>query len=106
MQYIGSKENCIPHMFDDSDKILEQNLSFLVGDDGSSDVAEYVRAASLDGIQVTTGAMWNGVKGRHLTVQQTNSLLLIEEVLDDFILSFGVIEVDKETPMDQPCSVL
>ena len=51
------------YVFDDSDKILEENLSLLVGNDGSSDVTEYVRAASLDSIQVATEIkMQDGVK--------------------------------------------
>lgn len=33
-------------------------------------------------------------------------LLLIEEDLDDFVLSLGMIEVDEQTPVNEPCPVL
>ena len=41
--------------FDDSDEVLENGLSSLVGDDCCSYVAEDVRTAGVDGIQVAGG---------------------------------------------------
>ena len=34
------------------------------------------------------------------------SLWLVEEGSDDFVLALGVVEVDKQAPMNQPCSLL
>ena len=42
-------------MLDYSNEVLEQGLPLLVGDDRSCQVAENVRAASLNGIQVAGG---------------------------------------------------
>ena len=39
-------------MFDDPNEIFEQGLPPLVGDDGCGHVAEDVRAARLDGVQI------------------------------------------------------
>ena len=33
-------------------------------------------------------------------------LLLVQEELDDVVLSLGMVEEDKETPVDQPCPLL
>ena len=46
-------------MLDDSDKISQQGLPLLVSDHSSRDVAEDVRAACLNSVQVTAEIMVN-----------------------------------------------
>ena len=90
------------HVLNDPDQVFEKQLPLLVGDDSCRDVAKNVRTASLDSIQITA------IQRTSFSVSLclNHSLLFVEEVLDDFVLALWVVEVDKETPVDEPCSVL
>ncbi len=92
-------------MLDDSNKTLEVLLPLLVCDDCCCDVAEDVRTAGLNGIQVTAKRQEALKLEKHRRTVK-HSLLLLKEVLDDFILALGMVEIDKEAPVDQPRPVL
>ena len=51
-------------MFDHSNEVFEQGLPLLVSDYCSCQVAEYVRATSLNGVQVAEGKKDNSVRER------------------------------------------
>lgn len=97
------------HVFDDLYQVLEQGLSLLVGDDGCCDVSEYVGTAGLNSIQVTTEHKRSHFPFSSHTQKKVSMyclLLLVEEDLDDLVLTLGVVEIDKEAPVDQPGTIL
>ena len=71
-------------MLNDLDKILEQVLAALVGDDGGGEVTENPRAGGLNGVDIR----W------------------LEKQVDDGITTLGVVEEDKQGPVEEPGTLL
>ena len=86
------------YMFEYSNEVLEQGLPLFVGNYSSSEVAKYVWTACLNCVQITVRNRMISLKKEHY--MYFYSLCLVEEQVNDVILPLGVVEEDKQTPVD------